>query len=229
MARLPDFTALILDMDGLLLDTEITYLKAWKQAALSQGHDLDEQFCLSLTGLQYQAVEQQLIDYCAGNLNLDEFRLASGRYWRQHVNRHGIALRFGFESLLEVMHRLRIPYCLATNSLSSNANECLQFAGVRDLFPDIVSRDQVSKGKPAPDVFIQAAKLLDVEIKDCLVVEDSVTGIEAARNAGAYSIFIPSILPVDAQAAEMSGLLLDNLAALALMIEAGNAIWLDHV
>jgi len=223
MANLPEFTALILDMDGLLLDTETTYLKAWKQAALLQGYDLDEQFCLTLTGLQYHAVEQQLIAYCAGNLNLDEFRLASGRYWRQHANRHGIALRVGFESLLETIHRLDIPYCLATNSLGSNADECLQFAGVRELFPDIVSREQVRKGKPAPDIFIKAAKLLDVEMEDCLVVEDSVTGIEAASNAGAFSIFIPSVLPADAQAAQKSNLLLNNLAELAVMIEAGKA------
>ena len=221
MVNLPDFSALILDMDGLLLDTEITYLKAWQQAALSQGHDLDEQFCLSLAGLHYQAVEQQLLAYCAGKLNLDEFRLASGRYWRQHVNRHGIALRVGFEPLMEVIQRLDIPYCLATNSLGSNANECLQFAGVRELFPDIVSREQVSKGKPAPDIFIKAAILLGVEMNDCLVVEDSVTGIEAAKNAGAFSIFIPSVLPVDAQAAEKTNLLLNNLADLAIMIEAG--------
>lgn len=224
MVSLPDFTGLILDMDGLLLDTEITYLLAWKQASLLQGHDLDEQFCLSLTGLHYQAVEQQLTNYCGGDLSLDEFRLASGRYWRQHVNRYGIALRYGFEQLLGVIHRWHIPYCLATNSLGSNADECLQFAGVRDLFPDIVSRDQVRNGKPAPDVFIKAANLLGAEIKDCLVAEDSVTGIEAAINAGAYSIFIPSVLPVDAQAAKKSDLVLNNLADLAIMIEAGKAM-----
>ncbi len=223
MNSLPDFTALILDMDGLLLDTEITYLMAWQQATLTQGYDLDEQFCLSLTGLQYQAVEQQLVAYCAGNLNLDEFRLASGRYWRQHVRRYGIALRYGFEQLLEVIERLQIPYCLATNSLGLNANECLQFAGVRDIFPDIVSRDQVRDGKPAPDIFIKAAKSMGVDIKDCLIVEDSVTGINAAINAGGFSIFIPSVLPVDVQAAEKSDLLLNNLADLAILIEAGKA------
>ena len=58
-------------------------------------------------------------------------------------------------------------------------------------------------------------------MNDCLVVEDSVTGIEAAKNAGAFSIFIPSVLPVDAQAAEKTNLLLNNLADLAIMIEAG--------
>ena len=223
MHRLPAFTALILDMDGLLLDTEITYLKAWQQAALSQGYDLDEQFCLSLTGLHYQAVEQQLMAYCDRKLNLDEFRLASGRYWRQHAKRYGIALRYGFEPLLEVIHRLDIPYCLATNSLGSNADECLQFAGVRELFPDIISRDLVMNGKPAPDIFIKAAKVLGAEITDCLVAEDSVTRIEAAKNAGAFSVFIPSVLPVDAQMAEKPDLILDNLADLAIMIEAGKA------
>lgn len=223
MVSLPDFTALILDMDGLLLDTETTYLIAWQQAALIQGHDLDEQFCLSLTGLHYQAVEQQLIEYCDGSLNLDEFRLASGRYWRQHVAIYGIALRYGFQQLLEVIKRLQIPYCLATNSLGHNADECLLFAGVRDLFPDIVSRDQVVNGKPAPDIFLKAAKLLGAEIKDCLIAEDSVTGIDAAKNAGAFSIFIPSVLPVDAQTAGKSDLLLNNLADLAILIEAGKA------
>jgi beta-phosphoglucomutase-like phosphatase (HAD superfamily) len=90
-----------------------------------------------------------------------------------------------------------IPFCLATNSALANAEECLQSSGLAGVFPAIIARDHVESGKPAPDIFLKAAAVLDIPIERCMVLEDSSTGIEAASKAGALPVLVSSALPVD--------------------------------
>ena len=188
MLKLADFSAVIFDMDGLVLDTENTYAIAWQQAAKSMGFYFPEIFWLSLSGLTYQDIELKLLKYCGAKFNLSTFNGLSGDFWRDHVNVHGIKIKHGFTGLLELLIRQEIPYCLATNSRMDNALECLELAGIKDVFSVIVSRDLVRYGKPEPDIFLKAAELLQVDISRCLAIEDSHAGIVAASRAGAVSV-----------------------------------------
>jgi len=215
---LPDFRAVILDLDGLILDTEAGYFRAWQQAARAMGYNLPEDFCRGLSGRHYQEVERLVCRMLGPEFQLQEFRRSSGRYWRELVNRDGIAIKEGFFSLFKVLQQFAIPYCLATNSLAENASECLEFAGLQDHFPLRVCRDNVARGKPAPDLFLYAAKTLGVAIGDCLIVEDSVTGIAAAAQTGAFGILIPSQAQVEPQTRAMADLLLPSLTELAALL-----------
>jgi HAD superfamily hydrolase (TIGR01509 family) len=188
--KLADFAAVIFDMDGLVLDTESTYSIAWQQAANAMGYDCSDDFCLSLSGLHYKDIELKLIECCGTDFNLQTFNQLSGEFWRNHVNAHGIKIKHGFTGLLELLIRQKIPYCLATNSRAVNAHECLELAGIKDVFSIIVARDHVQHGKPEPDIFLKAAELMQVDISRCLVIEDSHAGIEAASRAGGcFSIY----------------------------------------
>ena len=215
MPKLPDFDAVIFDMDGLVLDTESTYSLAWQKAATAMGYDLSEPFCLSLSGLHYQAVEQKLLALYGTDFNLNDFNQLSADYWRRHVNANGIRIKKGFSLLLEHLVKKKIPYGLATNSRALNAYECLELAGLKNIFTTIVTRDHVQQGKPEPDVFIKAAELLNVNISRCLVLEDSHAGIVAAARAGAFSVFIPSLWPVEQRTAELCDVMMHDLAQLA--------------
>jgi HAD superfamily hydrolase (TIGR01509 family) len=215
MPKLPDFDAVIFDMDGLVLDTESTYRLAWQQAAAAMGYDLSEPFCLSLSGLQYRAVEQKLLALCGADFNLNEFNQLSAGYWHQHVNANGIKVKKGFGSLLEHLIKEKIPYCLTTNSRALNAHECLELAGLKNVFTTVVTRDHVLQGKPEPDIFIKAAELLSVNISRCLVLEDSHAGIVGATRAGAFSVFIPSLWPVEQRTADLCDVMMHDLTQLA--------------
>ncbi len=214
MIKLADISAVIFDMDGLVLDTESTYMFAWQQAAREMGYDFPRDFCLSLSGMHYQDIELELLAYCGAEFNLQTFNRLSGDCWRDHVNIHGINIKHGFTELLDLLNRQSIPYCLATNSRMANALECLELAGLKEVFSTIVSRDHVQYGKPEPDVFLKAAELLQVDISRCLVLEDSHAGIVAAFRAGAVSVFIPSIAQVDPLTVELCDLMIDDLAQL---------------
>jgi beta-phosphoglucomutase-like phosphatase (HAD superfamily) len=191
MHRLIDIAAVIFDMDGLVLDTESTYSIAWQQAASAMGHHLPEPFCLSLSGLHYSDIEPKLAEFCGAGFDLQTFNRLSGDYWRIHVNGHGIKIKHGFTELIELLVKRNLPYCLATNSRQANTLECLELAGIKDIFQLVVTRDHVQNGKPEPDIFLKAAELLGVDIARCLVIEDSHTGIVAASRAGAVTVLIP--------------------------------------
>jgi HAD superfamily hydrolase (TIGR01509 family) len=212
MPRLSDFSAVIFDMDGLVLDTEATYFAAWRRAAAALGHTLSEGFLRSLSGLHYQDVECNLRAACGENFNPQAFNRLSGLFWREHVNARGINIKPGFSELLEAIARQRIPFCLATNSRAVNAYECLELAGIPDVFSLIISRDDVLHGKPAPDIFLTAAGFLQVSINECLVLEDSHAGILAASRAGAFSVFVPSAEPVDPLTVELCDMMMPDLA-----------------
>jgi len=212
--RLSDFSAVIFDMDGLVLDTETTFCIAWRQAARTMGYELSGTFCRSLAGSHYNDVELKLMAYCGDDFDLEIFNDTAGNCWRDYVNRHGIKIKHGFTQLLETIVQQQIPYCLATNSRALNTYECLKLAGIADVFSTVITRDDVHYGKPAPDIFLKAAELLDVNIRRCMVIEDSHTGIVAASRAGAFSVFVPSVFPVDPLTVELCDLKINNLACL---------------
>ena len=215
-----DISAVIFDLDGLVLDTEVTYFSAWRQAADAMGYRFSEPFCQSLSGLHYHAVEQKISDLYSPNFDLDDFNRLSGIYWRNLVQTQGIQVKPGFHGLLELIRRVDLPYCLATNSRLTNALECLDLAGLADVFPVIVARDHVNQGKPAPDIFWAAAERLSVDISRCLVLEDSPAGIIAATEAGAFSVFVPSSHPVDSKAAAKCDLQCRDLNEVAQLLQA---------
>jgi len=218
VSRLPDFNALIFDMDGLVLDTEITYCRAWQQAADALGYQLSDQFCFGLSGLPFSIIELRLTQALGNDFPLAEFYLLSSEFWRATVNREGIALKKGVNDLFVVLKNAHIPYCLATNSPEKNARECLSYAGIEGLFEILVCRDHVRAPKPAADIFLHAADSLGQIIQSCLVVEDSLTGLLAARNANAFSVLVPSTV-VDEPMQELAGIILNDLSELSVLIQ----------
>jgi HAD superfamily hydrolase (TIGR01509 family) len=175
------------------------------------GHLLPESFCTSLSGLHKDEVDARLLDFCGTNFDRDKFNHLSSSAWHEHVQRNGIQTRPGFTELHEFISRKQIPFCLATNSHSKNALLCLELAVINNAFRHMVCREQVANGKPAPDVFLAAAKCLNVPIEWCLILEDSVVGIEAAAASGAFSAYIPSTGIVDIKAAQLSDWLMSDL------------------
>ncbi|QXP85694.1 HAD family phosphatase [Methylococcus sp. Mc7] len=182
--------AAILDMDGLAIDTEATYVAAWRGAATELGIELDEAFCQSLFGCHADAVKQRIGDYAGPRLDIGRFDEIATRIWHRHVEAHGIAPMPGLENLLRFFRERNLPYALATNSEARFAGICLDRSGMASLFPLIVTRDQVAQGKPAPDLYLEATRRLGVAPGQCLALEDSEAGIESAASAGTFAVLV---------------------------------------
>lgn len=190
LTTLPIFEAVLLDLDGLVLDTEPTYLFAWREAAAAFGAVLDEQTGHTLFGRQADDVMRTLQTLIGPRFDRARFHALAEKHWRVYLKHHGIACMPGLSSLLDCFERLNIPYALATNSDAPYALECLEHGGVARSFPIWVSRDQVAHGKPAPDLFVEAARRLGVDPSACLVLEDSATGLLAAHRAQAIPVLV---------------------------------------
>lgn len=224
MLELTDFSAFIFDMDGLVLDTEPTYFAAWQQAAKAMGYQLAPDSFKILSGYHYHQVEMQLQAWLGQDFNLHTFKQLSAEYWRNYVHEYGITVKKGVITLLDYAQQRAIPVCLATNSLAVYAQECLAIAGLAQRFPLIVTGDDVERVKPEPDIFLKAADRMQVDIRRCLVLEDSHTGIVAASAAGAYSVYVPSTLPVDPLTVELCDCMMDDLSQVFQSLPAQTAI-----
>lgn len=200
-SALPEFGAVIFDMDGLVMDSEPTYAYAWRQAAAEFGVELDGGFTHGLFGRHANDVERALAEKIGAAFDAGRFGSLAAQFWRRHVAKHGIAPMPGVDGLLALLERNDIPYALATNSDGPFAGECLRLGGLDSRFPWVVTRDQVAAGKPEPDLFLEAARRMGVYVGSCVVLEDSATGLIAARRAGAAPVLVrPHPLPEDLQA-----------------------------
>ncbi|QJD29242.1 HAD family hydrolase [Methylococcus geothermalis] len=191
--------AAILDMDGLAIDTEATYVAAWRGAANELGIELDEDFCQSLFGCHAEAVKQRISDYAGPQFDIGRFEEIATRIWHRHVEAHGIAPMPGLENLLRFFRERNLPYALATNSEARFAGICLERSGMANLFPLIVTRDQVAQGKPAPDLYLEAARRLGLAPGQCLALEDSEAGIESAALAGTFAVLVNGRRPASSR------------------------------
>jgi len=187
---LPHFRAVVLDLDGLILDTEPTYRRAWRQTAAELGFDFTEAIARRLEGQSIDTIARILSDAFGPGFDFETFHRISARRWHQWVEVHGIPVKPGYGRLMTLLRRRRIPYLLATNSQRRYAVKCLTLAGIAADFPAIVSRDDVTAGKPAPEIYLRACEKLALPPARCLAVEDSFPGILAAHRAGTQPVLV---------------------------------------
>jgi len=212
MTKLSDFVAFIFDLDGLVLDTEPTYFAAWQKAVESMGYHLASESFKTMSGYHYQKVVETLQTRLGQEFDLDIFKQVGTEYWLNHIHEAGIAVKKGVIDLLDYAQQQEIPVCLATNSSAVYAHECLAVAGLTQRFPSVVTFDDVAHGKPAPDIFLKAAEKMQVDIRQCIIFEDSTTGVVAALASAAFTVYVPSTFPVNPETVEACDCFLDDLS-----------------
>jgi HAD superfamily hydrolase (TIGR01509 family) len=183
--------AVIFDMDGLMLDTEPLYKQAWTEEAASLGFPLEDSLYGRFRGRTGPDSEAILRQAFGPAFPMEEFRRQRRRRWDELVQQQGIDLKPGLIGLLDQLDGNKVPRAVATSSARRQAEISLLAAGLSGRFPVVVTGDQVARGKPAPDLFLEAARRLAVQADRCLVLEDSAAGVRAAAAAGMPAILIP--------------------------------------
>jgi len=188
-------SAVIFDLDGLLLDSEQVQLDCMNQAAAETGQVLSQGLLHSLIGrsevLNYQFLSEQL-----GQGATDALLDRANACYNQHVNA-GLAHRPGVRELLDLLVEYTLPRAVATSSQRNAALNKLENAGLLGYFAAVATSSDVPLPKPAPDVYLLAAQKLGIQPAHCLALEDSPTGVQAALAAGMTVIQVPDLLPPD--------------------------------
>lgn len=185
------FAALIFDCDGTLVDTAPAHFQAIAQAVATQGHRMDRDWYMARAGLTPDALLDAQETHAAerGNPLAPLDRAAIYGTYNQHFHAslnllQEVALVAGWA---REWHG-RVPLAVASNGRLANVQASLRVTNLLHLFDHIVSADDVAHGKPAPDIFLEAARRMHVAPADCIVLEDSDEGLAAAAAANMRSV-----------------------------------------
>jgi len=190
--------AVIFDMDGLMLDTEPLAARAWTDAAGALGVDFDHAVTPRLIGRNFPDCRALIRDHHGERYPVDALMLAWADAYDAIVAREGIGQKTGLAGLLAWLEQEDIPKAVATSTRRARAQAKLTAASLFDRFAALVGGDEVASGKPAPDIFIEAAARLGIAAAGCVVLEDSEPGINAALAAHMIPIMVPDLAPPSA-------------------------------
>jgi HAD superfamily hydrolase (TIGR01509 family) len=192
-ARRP--AAVIFDMDGLMLDTEPLAARAWGEAAATLGVGFDMALAHSMVGRNFADCSAMVRAHYGATYPVDALL---GRWHAAYdaiVEREGLALKPGVDELLSWLEGLAIPRAVATSTRHDRARGKLARASLLPRFHAIVGGDDVVRGKPAPDIYVEAARRLGANASHCLALEDSEPGVMSALAAGMTPIMVPDMHP----------------------------------
>jgi HAD superfamily hydrolase (TIGR01509 family) len=184
------YDALLFDLDGTLIDTESISIETGLAAFASHGHAVGRAFLESLVGTDDPTAEG-MIRAAFPNIDL----IAVSRTHRAAFlerTEADLPLKPGASELLAA---LQVPSAIVTSSRRDSARRKLVVAGIADAFAHVVTLDDVTAAKPAPDAYLLAASLLGVSPGRCLVFEDSEIGAQAAHRAGCVVVQVPDVIP----------------------------------
>ncbi|WP_363799031.1 HAD family phosphatase [Lysobacter firmicutimachus] len=184
--------AVLFDMDGLMLDSEQAMLETWREAALTESIDADDAVWLSMVGVHDRASFAMLVE-TFGEEAATRLRDASYRLYDARVAA-GLPRKRGLIELLDLLDAHGVPKAVATSTRRERALAKLAASGLIDRFAVIVTGSDVEHPKPAPDIYLLAARELGVDPAHCLVLEDSEPGVRAALAAGATPIQVPDLI-----------------------------------
>ena len=187
--------AVLFDMDGILFDTEIVMKEGWQKAARELNFTLTEEHLSQMRGSALPRSRKLFEDWFHGKVTYDEGRAIRSAYLNDYIQRNGVPEKPGLHEFLSWLKEHSIKVAVATSTTRRVAEGYWKQSGIDQYIDASVCGDEVINSKPDPEMFLKAASLLKVPIAACIVAEDSINGLKAARAAGAISCMIPDLTP----------------------------------
>lgn len=177
-------------MDGLMFDTESLAIYTWVKAGKSYDINISESIVVESIGLDIHGAEKVFKKYLGEDFPYHEIRSLRLEYARDYIDENGIPVKKGLHELLEFLDQKPVLKAVATSTERERTEHLLLSAGVKDKFNEIICGDDVSNGKPEPDIFLAAARKLNCKSEEGVVLEDSANGIIAASRANMMPFLI---------------------------------------
>ena len=197
-APLPPIRGVLLDMDGLLIDSEHIAQQCCIQAGYDLGYPIDQTLARRFLGVTHDGCVQILQDAFPG-IDAESLFRHSRELLKAQFEK-SLTAKPGALALLIYLKDAHVPFALASSSSRERTENCLRLTGLLNFFPESiqVTGEKAVHSKPAPDLFLQAAACLNVPCENCLVLEDSVNGVTAGRAAGCMVCMVPDLIPYTA-------------------------------
>lgn len=208
----------IFDMDGLIFDTERLSYLSWVEAAKKFEINFDNNTFYKLLGTNHHSCRNTLIAQYGDKIDVDDY-MKEKRKINLSLIKDGADKKPGLEELLIYLTNNKIKKAVATSSNREIALGLLEKADVLRYFDYVLCGDEVRKSKPDPEVFLNVAKKLEVNPKNCLVLEDSEAGVIAASRGKFKVIIIPDMKEPEKEIEELAYRKLNNLKEVIDVIE----------
>ncbi len=203
--------AVIFDMDGLMIDSERVTFEGYQHILAKNGLTMSLDFYKTLLGKPLIGIFEQLYNEYGKNFNVENTIKEVHQYMANLFENHGVPLKKGLIELLKYLKEHNYKTIVATSSQRYRVDHIFQLAGLNSYFDDSICGDEVTKGKPNPEVFLKSCEKLGVKPNEALVLEDSEAGIKAAHLANIKVICIPDLKYPEPELADMTYKIMNNL------------------
>ncbi len=211
-------TAVIFDFDGVVIDSHEAHGRSWFALAAELQKELTHETFVSTFGQRNESILPFLGWAEEGDRErIQQLGDRKEDLYREILRAEGIEPLPGVVALLEDLKQNGIPCAIGTSTPRANVECVLEITGLAGFFQDIAASEDVTHGKPDPEVFLKAAAKLGAEPSTCVVIEDAHVGIRAAKAAGMKAVAVTTTHPAESLAPEMP----DRIEASLVSVSAG--------
>jgi len=193
--NIQDIKAFLFDVDGLLIDSEAVFNKCWCDAARSYGYSLTREQALDLRSLDAVLAKKLFAKWFGADEVYALIRSQRKKIMTEWLMTNSIKSKPYASFVLNELQKKGFTVAVVTSSPKSRCTEYLKNAGIDNFRGEIITTEQVERGKPYPDVYRFACKKLGLNPSCCVAVEDSPNGLRSAHDAGLKTIMIPDLSP----------------------------------
>ena len=191
---MPEF-GVIFDSDGVIVDSEPFSLAAFREAMQDQGIFLSDEDIMANCGLTDADIVKYVLQKLGKKVDEGLFHKRKQKLYREMVLAGDLKPCAGAVELLNALSAHNVPYVLASSGSKEKIRLNLTRVGLWDRFPVIISGEDLARGKPHPDIFLESARRLRLPAERCVVIEDSLNGIKAAHNARMKCVAVIGTFP----------------------------------
>lgn len=185
--------AIIFDMDGLMIDSERVTFECYQERLKDMNLTMDEEFYKTLLGKPIKGIYQRFYDVYGNDFPIENVIQDVHQLMAERFETEGVAVKKGLVELLHYLKDNNYKTIVATSSNRDRVDKILAQAKITEFFDDSICGDEVTKGKPNPEVFLKSCQKLGVNVDEAIVLEDSEAGIQASYDANIKVICIPDM------------------------------------
>lgn len=186
----------IFDWDGVVIDSSAQHERSWEILAQEISKPLPEGHFKLGFGKKNQVIIPEILQWASDAEEVQQLADRKEEIYRELVKESGVHILPGARELLAALREEGIPAAVGSSTPRGNLNAIFAATGLDEYFQAVLCGDDVTNGKPAPDVFLLAAEKLELPARDCLVIEDAHAGIEAAQRAGMRVLAVATTNPL---------------------------------
>ena len=185
--------AIIFDMDGLMIDSERVTFECYQERLKDMNLTMDEKFYKTLLGKPIKGIYQRFYDVYGNDFPIENVIQDVHQSMAERFETEGVPVKKGLVELLHYLKDNNYKTIVATSSNRDRVDKILAQAKITEFFDDSICGDEVTKGKPNPEVFLKSCQKLGVNVDEAIVLEDSEAGIQASYDANIKVICIPDM------------------------------------